>query len=157
MSGLGFNVNRYSKRFRFPCALGRVWYSRNACTDTATTMPAWIQHILPITATAFHLMACDQFCNIKKQQHIPLTKPFTRPNASTMQRGADESIGTTFISCQNAMDQGQQCAACRRLVNYYFELTLSSIRLTSPRWSCGVFDYTPVTSFVLARRILMHT
>ena len=53
------------------------------------------------------------FCNIKKQQRIPLTKPFTRPNAFAMQRGAAVSIDTTFVAVDE-MDQGQLCAACRR-------------------------------------------
>ena len=66
------------------------------------------------------------------------------------------SIHTTLVAV-NAMDQGQQCAACRRLVNCYFELTLSSFRLTTPRWGCGVFECTPVASIMLARQILMHT
>ena len=61
LSRLGFNINRYSKQFSFPCAIGRVWYSREACTDAATTTPAWIRHFLPIRGTAFHLMACPGF------------------------------------------------------------------------------------------------
>ena len=84
-------------------------------------------------------------CSIIEQQCIPLTKPFTQHprdigahNDFTMKRMAAVPIHTTLVAV-NAMDQGQQCAACRTLVNCYFELTLSSIRLTSLCWSCGVW------------------
>ena len=86
--------------------------------STLWHVPAlWRRPILP---------SLEIFCNIKKHKHNPLTKPFTRPSASTMQRGAAESTGTSLVAV-NAMDQGQQCADCRRLVHCNFERTLSSI------------------------------